>query len=55
MWGMQNRKIKVSVIIVNYNGMPYLEACLRSVLNQGYDFNRNRSNTKGQDKFSAEG
>ena len=31
---MQSYKTKVSVIIVNYNGMSYLEACLRSVLAQ---------------------
>ena len=31
---MQSNKIKVSVIVVNYNGISYLEACLRSVLAQ---------------------
>lgn len=33
---MQDRKVKVSVIVVNFNGMPFLETCLRSVLNQNY-------------------
>lgn len=33
---MLNRKIKVSVIVVNYKGMPYLETCLRSLINQNY-------------------
>lgn len=33
---MLNRKTKVSVIVVNYNGMPYLETCLRSLINQDY-------------------
>ena len=27
---------RVSVILVNYNGMPYLEACVRSILHQTY-------------------
>jgi len=27
---------KVSVIVVNFNGMPHLEACLSSILNQTY-------------------
>jgi len=31
---MHSSDIKVSVIIVNYNGMPYLDACLRSILAQ---------------------
>lgn len=31
---MQDRKVKVSVIVVNFNGMPFLETCLCSVLNQ---------------------
>ena len=33
---MQERKPKVSVIVVNFNGKPYLETCLRSVINQNY-------------------
>ena len=33
---MQDRKTKVSVIVVNFNGMPHLEACLSSILNQTY-------------------
>jgi len=33
---MQDRKAKVSVIVVNFNGMHYLETCLRSLLNQSY-------------------
>jgi len=31
---MQSGKTKVSVIVVNYNGISYLETCLRSVLAQ---------------------
>ena len=31
---MQSSKTKVSVIIVNYNGISYIETCLRSVLAQ---------------------
>lgn len=33
---MRDRKTKVSVIVVNFNGMPYLETCLRSVIAQSY-------------------
>jgi GT2 family glycosyltransferase len=33
---MQGNKTKVSVIVVNYNGMSYLETCLRSVLAQSF-------------------
>jgi hypothetical protein len=33
---MQIGKTKVSVIVVNFNGMAYLETCIRSVLNQDY-------------------
>jgi len=33
---MQGRKTKVSVIVVNFNGMPHLEACLSSIGNQTY-------------------
>jgi GT2 family glycosyltransferase len=33
---MQGNKNKVSVIVVNYNGMSYLETCLRSVLTQSF-------------------
>ena len=33
---MQGRKAKVSVIVVNFNGRPHLEACLSSILNQTY-------------------
>ena len=33
---MQGRKSKASVIVVNFNGMPYLETCLSSILNQNY-------------------
>ncbi len=33
---MRDTKPKGSVIVVNFNGMPYLETCLRSVLNQSY-------------------
>ena len=33
---MNSLRPKVSIIIVNYNGMAYLDACLSSVLNQGY-------------------
>jgi len=31
---MQSGKIRVSVIVVNYNGISYLETCLRSILAQ---------------------
>jgi GT2 family glycosyltransferase len=31
---MQSSKIKVSVIVVNYNGMSYVQPCLRSILAQ---------------------
>jgi GT2 family glycosyltransferase len=33
---MPNTNTKVSVIVVNFNGMPYLETCLSSILNQNY-------------------
>jgi GT2 family glycosyltransferase len=33
---MQGEKTKVSVIVVNFNGMSHLEACLSSILNQSY-------------------
>jgi len=33
---MQGKKTKVSVIVVNFNGMSHLEACLSSILNQSY-------------------
>jgi GT2 family glycosyltransferase len=33
---MQSGKTKVSVIIVNYDGISYIEACLRSVLAQSF-------------------
>ena len=33
---MRSGKAEVSVIVVNFDGMPYLETCLRSVLNQNY-------------------
>ena len=33
---MQGKKTKVSVIVVNFNGMSHLEACLSSILNQTY-------------------
>jgi len=33
---MVDRKTAVSVIVVNHNGMPYIETCLRSVFNQNY-------------------
>jgi len=33
---MRSRKAEVSVIVVNFNGMPYLETCLRSVISQSY-------------------
>jgi GT2 family glycosyltransferase len=35
---MQSSKTKVSVIIVNYNGLSYLETCLRSVLAQNFPY-----------------
>ena len=31
---MQSKGIIVSVIVVNFNGMPYIESCLRSILKQ---------------------
>lgn len=31
---MSNSQPRVSVIVVNYNGMPYIERCISSVLNQ---------------------
>jgi len=33
---MQSKGSTVSVIVVNFNGMPYLETCLSSILNQKY-------------------
>jgi len=33
---MRGNRTKVSVIVVNYNGMSYLETCLRSVLGQSF-------------------
>ena len=34
---MSNNKVKkVSIIVVNFNGMPHLEACISSILNQTY-------------------
>jgi len=33
---MQGKSPKVSVIVVNFNGKSYLEACLRSIVSQGY-------------------
>ena len=33
---MQSKGIIVSVIVVNFNGMPYIESCLRSILKQDF-------------------
>ncbi len=33
---MQSKGIRVSVLVVNYNGMPYIESCLRSILRQDF-------------------
>lgn len=33
---MENKPPRISVIIVNYNGLPYIDTCLSSVLRQDY-------------------
>ena len=33
---MGNRDTRISVIVVNYNGMPHLDACISSILKQAY-------------------
>jgi len=33
---MPSESVKVSVIVVNFNGMPYIESCLRSILKQDF-------------------
>jgi len=33
---MQGKGVRVTVIVVNFNGMPYIESCLRSVLKQNF-------------------
>lgn len=33
---MTSESVKVSVIVVNFNGMPYIESCLRSILRQDF-------------------
>jgi len=33
---MPSGNVKVSVIVVNFNGMPYIESCLRSILKQDF-------------------
>ena len=35
-WGMGGNATTASVIVVNFNGRPYVEKCLSSVLNQDY-------------------
>jgi len=33
---MPSESVKVSVIVVNFDGMPYIESCLRSILKQDF-------------------
>jgi GT2 family glycosyltransferase len=33
---MPSESVKVSVIVVNFNGMPYIESCIRSILKQDF-------------------
>ena len=35
-WAVQGRAARVSIIVVNYNGMSYIETCLRSILRQSF-------------------
>jgi GT2 family glycosyltransferase len=33
---MQSKGVRVTIIVVNFNGMPYIESCLRSILKQNF-------------------
>ena len=39
-WKVEDEQILVSVVIVTYNGLEYLDACLSSVLDQGFPAER---------------